>query len=60
MEINIFETLSKAIDEFESSAFRSDQDIVLLPPSNHSFASDEEDGDDDIGFAQKILIYQLM
>ena len=54
MEINIFETLSEAIDEFESSAFRSDQDIFLLPPSNHPFASDEEDGDDDIGLAENL------
>ena len=51
MERNIFETLSEAIDEFESSAFWGDQDIVLLPPSNDPFASDEEDGDDDIGLA---------
>ena len=51
MEINIFETLSEAIDEFESPAFRGDQDIVLLPPSNNPFVSDEEDGDNDIGLA---------
>ena len=46
-----FETLSEAIDEFESSAFRGDQDIVLLPPSNDPFTSDKEDKDDDIGLA---------
>ena len=51
MERNIFETLSEAIDEFESSAFRGYQDIVMLPPSNDPFTSDEEDGDDDIGLA---------
>ena len=51
MEGNIFETLSEAIDDFKSSAFRGDQDIVLVPPSNSPFASDEEDGDDDIGLA---------
>ena len=51
MERTIFETLSELIDEFESSAFRGDQDIVLLPPSNDPFASDEKDKDDDIGLA---------
>ena len=51
MERNVFETLSEAIDEFESSTFRAYQDIVMLPPSNDPFTSDEEDGDDDIGLA---------
>ena len=56
MDRNTFETLSEAIDEFESSAFMGDQDIVLLPPSNHPFASDEEDGDNDIGLAGNLIL----
>ena len=56
MDRNTFETLSEAIDEFESSAFRGDQDIVLPSPSNHSFASDEEDGDNDIGLAGNLIL----
>ena len=51
IERNIFERLSEAIDEFESSAFRGDEDIVMLPPSNDPFASDEEDEDDDRALA---------
>ena len=46
MEINIFETLSEAIDEFESPAFRDDQDIVLPLSSN----------DDDIGPAGNLTL----
>ena len=46
MERNIFETLSEAIDEFESPAFRDDQDIVLPPSSN----------DDDIGPAGNLTL----
>ena len=56
MERNIFETLIEAIDEFESSAFRGNQDIVLLSPSNDPFAYTEEDADDDIRLAGNLYL----
>ena len=30
------------------------QDVVLLPPANDPYASDKEEGDDDIGLAGNI------
>ena len=54
MDRNIFEALSEAIDAVDNSTLRGNHDIVLLPPDNDPYASDEEDGDDDIGLTGNI------
>ena len=52
MERNAFESLFDAIDAIEEHG--REQDLVLLPPPNDPYASDEEIGDDDIGFVDNI------
>ena len=49
MERNIFQTLAEAIAEAEDHD--GIVDAVILPPSNNGYATDEEEGDDDIGLA---------
>ena len=51
MERNIFDTLDAAIENIVDDDYVGPQDVVLLPPSNDPYASDEEEGDDDIGLA---------
>ena len=51
MERNIFDTLNAAIENIVDDDYVGPQDVVLLPPSNDPYASDEEEGDDDIGLA---------
>ena len=51
MERNIFDTLDAAIENIVDDDYVGPQDVVLLPPSNDLYASDEEEGDDDIGLA---------
>ena len=48
MERNLFGTLAGAIEDIEDRG--GEHDVVLLPPANDPYASDEEVGDDDIGF----------
>ena len=50
----MFEALSEAIDAVDNSTLRGNHDIVLLPPDNDPYSSDEEDGDDDIRLAGNI------
>ena len=52
MERNIFETLRDTVEAAEDGY--GEQDLVLLPPSNDQYASDEEVGDDDIGLTGNI------
>lgn len=54
MNRNIFSTLNEAIEELDGNSFDGSQDVVLLPPSNDPYASDEEAGDDDIGMGGNI------
>ena len=54
MERNIFDTLDKAIENTEGGKYSAPQDVVLLPPANDLYASDEDEGDDDIGLARII------
>ena len=54
MNRNIFEILDAAIEEIEANNYLDTQDVVLLPPCDDPFASDEEEGDDDIGLAGNI------
>ena len=54
MERNIFDTIDEAIEDIEAGEYSGPQDIVLLPPANDFYASDEEEGDDDIGLAGNI------
>ena len=51
MERNIFDTLDAAIENIVNDNYVGLQDVVLLPPSNDPYASDEEEGDDGIGLA---------
>ena len=48
MERNLFDTLAEAIEDIEDR--EGEHDVVLLLPANDPYASDEEVGDDDIGF----------
>ena len=41
-------TLAEAIEDIEDR--EGEHDVVLLPPANDPYASDEEVGGDDIGF----------
>ena len=52
MDRNAFYTLFDAIDTIEEEG--REKDLVLLPPPNDPFASDEEIGDDDIGLVANI------
>ena len=54
MERNIFDTIDEAIEDIEAGEYSGPQDIVLLPPANDLYASDEEEVDDDIGLAGNI------
>ena len=47
MERNLFDTLAEAIEDIED---REGEHDVLLPPANDPYASDEDVGDDDVGF----------
>ena len=51
MERNIFDTLDAAIENIVDDDYVGPEDVVLLPPSNDPYASDEEERDDDIGLA---------
>ena len=51
MERDIFDTLDAAVENIVDDDYTGPQDVVLLPPSNDPYASDEEEGDDDIGLA---------
>ena len=48
MERNLFDTLEEAVENIEDREGK--HDIVLSPPANDPYASDEEVGDDDIAF----------
>ena len=48
MERNLFDTLAGAIEDIEDR--ESEHDVVLLFPANNPYTSDEEVGNDDIGF----------
>ena len=48
MERNLFDTFGEAIEDIEDR--EGEHDVVLLPLANYPYASDEEVGDDDIGF----------
>ena len=48
MERNLFDTLTEPIDDIEDRIGK--HDVVLLPPANDLYASDEEVGNDDTGF----------
>ena len=54
MERNNFDTLDEAIEDIDGGEYSGPQDLVLLPPANDPYASDEEEGDDDIGLAGNI------
>ena len=47
----MFVTLSEAIEKIEESNHSHNQDVVLLPPTNDSYASDVEVWDDNIVLA---------
>ena len=47
-----FSNLDEVIEETEGNNYRATPDVVLLPPSINSFASDKEERDDDNGLAQ--------
>ena len=51
MNKNICVTLSEATEEMEGSNFNHNQELLLLPPTNDPYASNEKNGDDDIGLA---------
>ena len=48
-----FDTLDEAIEDIEGGEYSGPQDVVLLPPANDPYASDEAEGDD-IGLAGNI------
>ena len=54
MDRNIFDTLDEAIEDAEGGKYFGQEGIVLLPPANDPYASDEEEDDDDIGLAGNI------
>ena len=54
MEKNIFDTLDETIKDNKGGEYYGTQDVVLLPPANEPYASDEEEGDDDVGLAGNI------
>ena len=49
-----FDTLDEAIEDIKGGEYSGPQDVVLLLPANDPYASDEEEGDDDIGLAGNI------
>ena len=51
MERDIFDTLDAAVENIVDDDYTGPQDVVLLPPSNDPYASDEEEGDNDTGLA---------
>ena len=57
MERNLFDTLAEAIEDIENR--EDEHDIVLLPPANESYASDEAVGDDDTGFGGNLDLVNL-
>ena len=54
MNGNISSILDEISKEIEANDFLNTQNVVLLPPSNYPFASDEKEGDDDIGLSGNI------
>ena len=46
--------LDEIIKEIEPSEYSDTQNVVILPLSNDPFASDDEEGDDDIGLSGNI------
>ena len=54
MERKIFDTLDAAIENIVDNDYVGPHYVVLLPPSNDPYASDEDEGDDDIGLAENL------
>ena len=54
MNWNISSILDESIKEIETNDYLDTQNVVLLPPSNDPFTSDEEEGADDIGLSGNI------
>ena len=54
MEKSAFGTLSDGIAAFESDNHSQERDLVLLPPPTDGYASNEEVGDDNMGYAGHI------
>ena len=54
MERSAFGTLRDAISAFESDNHSQEQHLILLPPQTDEYESNEEVGDDDIGYAGNI------
>ena len=54
MNGNISSILDEIIKETETNDYLDTQNVVLFPPSNDPFASDEEEGGDDIGLSGNI------
>ena len=54
MERSAFVTLRDKTAAFQSDNHSQEQDLVLLPPPTDGYASNEEVGDDDIGYAGTI------
>ena len=54
MERSAFVTLRDKTAAFQSDNHSQEQDLVLLPPPTDGYASNEEVGDDDIGYAGNI------
>ena len=52
MDGNVFENLFDAIEDIENGGRQGD--LVLLPPPNDPYASDEEIGDDDVGLVANL------
>ena len=54
MERSAFDTLSDATAALEFDNHSQEQDLVLFSPPTDGYASKEEVGDDDIGYAENI------
>ena len=54
MNGNFSSILDEISKEIEANDFLNTQNVVLLPLSNYPFASDEKEGDDDIGLSGNI------
>ena len=54
MERNLFDTLAEAGEDIEDREGK--HDVVMLPPANDTYGSDEEVDDDDIGFGSNLDI----
>ena len=54
---NLFDTLAEAIEDIEDRD--GEHDVVLLPPANEPYNSDEEVEDDDTGFGGNLDLLDL-